>query len=481
MLQSIFTSSLFALGLLTIASAQQKKPNIIFILADDLGVKDLGYSGSTLYKTPNIDKLASEGMEFTNAFASHPRCVPSRYGIFSGRTPARDGIPGFQDRKASKHTLPLNITTWGEVLKANGYSTGYFGKWHLGKEGGEPDKQGFSDSRIAGAAGAPNCYFFPYHIARKGKGKEGFPLVKGVKDEYLTDRLTVEAVDFIEINKNKPFALVLAHYAVHTPIEAPEQTVKKYSALLRKTNITIGNGKKDADIKTSGNGATKTIQNHPTYAAMVDHFDQSVGAVMEKLKQTGLDKNTIIVLTSDHGGLSTRSASNGREVATSNAPYRCGKGWLYDGGIRVPLLVKAPGITKPGSKSAMLTTGTDHFASLAELTQSPIATEVKIDGRSYVNALNGKQVDHIPLFFHSPLGRPTSTGDHAASAIINYPWKVYQHHGSDKIELYNIKEDIAESNNLAESNKPQLDKMKKLLSATKSELKVHHSKDTKGY
>ena len=191
-------AALLSISLATIVDAKDKeKPNIVFILADDLGAKDLGCNGSKFYLTPHIDKLAKEGVNFTHAYAAHPRCVPSRYGIFSGRIPGRDGVPGFQNKKVLKHTLPIDRVTWGEVLLENGYSTGYIGKWHLGKEGGEPDKQGFTDSRIAGAAGAPASYLFPYHKAKKGKAHEDFPVIEAEKDEHLTERLTEEALDFI--------------------------------------------------------------------------------------------------------------------------------------------------------------------------------------------------------------------------------------------------------------------------------------------
>ncbi len=204
------TSSVFA--------EAAKRPNLLFVIVDDFGAMDMSYAGSKVYETPHIDSLVKDGMLFKNAYAAHPRCVPSRYALISGRIPGHDGVPGFQDRKASKHTLPLSRVTWGEILKDAGYSTGYIGKWHLGKKGGEPNKQGFTDSRIANEAGAPPSYFHPYHVTTKPGSKEKFLPIDGKKGEYLTDRLTEEALDFIEKNKAIPFALVLAHYAVHTPL-----------------------------------------------------------------------------------------------------------------------------------------------------------------------------------------------------------------------------------------------------------------------
>ena len=268
MKRNILTLTAALLGAVASVGAQDEatqKPNLLFVLVDDFGAMDLSYAGSTVYETPHIDALAEDGMVFKNAYAAHPRCVPSRYGIFSGRIPAHDGVPGFQNRKVSKHTLPLSRVTWGEVLKEAGYSTGYIGKWHLGKKGAEPDKQGFTDSRIAGPAGAPPSYFYPYHKARKpGNGKEKFVPIDGKKDEYLTDRLTEEALDFIDKNKTQPFALVLAHYAVHTPLEAPEDTTLRYAKKIKGLGLEVAKGRKDKDIVTEGNGSTKSVQIIPS-------------------------------------------------------------------------------------------------------------------------------------------------------------------------------------------------------------------------
>mgnify|MGYP005989847653 CR=1 FL=1 len=458
------------LGTNTGTAEDTSKPNLLFILVDDFGARDLGCYGSDLYQTPNMDRLAKEGMKFTQAYAAHPRCVPSRYAIFSGRIPGRDGVPGFEDRKVSKHTLKLPTITWGEVLKDAGYSTGYIGKWHLGKAGGEPDKQGFDDSRIANQAGAPPSYFYPFDEARKPGGKEHFPKVEGTPDEYLTDRLTEESLDFIEQNKDKPFALVLAHYAVHTPLEAPEQTVDQYSKRIKEMGREVAEGRKDKDIKTVGNGSFKTVQNNPTYAAMVDHVDQGIGKILNKLETLGILENTIIVLTSDHGGLSTRSKDNGRPLATSNSPFRNGKGWLYEGGVRVPLIVRWPGRVKPGTESTYPVLGTDHYPTFLNMLGAAVPAEAKIDGINYLPALKGESTERETLFFHSPLGRPTQTGDHPASAIIDGDWKLIELHQSGKFELYNLKSDPSEQKNLAETEDDQLQKMIEKLKQLKQDL-----------
>lgn len=458
----------------TIIQADQK-PNLLFVIVDDFGAMDLGYAGSKVYETPHIDTLVKDGMLFKNAYAAHPRCVPSRYALLSGRIPARDGVPGFQNRKISKHTLPLSRVTWGEILKEAGYSTGYIGKWHLGKAGAEPDKQGFTDSRIANQAGAPPSYFYPYHQARKPGSKEQFLKIKGKENEYLTDRINDEALDFIEKNKSKPFALVLAHYAVHTPLEAPADTTQKYAKKIKSLDLEVAKGRTDKDIKTVGNGSYKTIQNNPVYAAMIDHTDRGLGKIRAKLKELGIADNTIIILTSDHGGLSTRSKDNNRPLATSNAPYRNGKGWLYDGGIRVPMIVVWPGKIKAGSISHTQTLGTDHFPTILAMLGTQLPQEVKIDGHSYLPSLLGKDSQRQPLFFHSPLGRPTSTGDHPASAIIDGDWKLIELHPTTEIhrsryELYNLKTDPGELTNLASKETETYSRMLKLLKETKIQL-----------
>ena len=456
-----------ASGLLTLTSLASSQPNILFILVDDFGVMDNSYSGSKLYETPAMDKLAQDGMSFSNAYAAHPRCLPSRYGIFSGRLPGRDGCPGFQNHK--EQSLPLSRVTWGEALQKAGYSTGYIGKWHLGDHGGEPNFQGFTDSRIANHAGAPPSYFYPYDVARKGKGKPGFPKVKGEKDEYLTDRLADEAIDFIEKNKDKTFALVLAHYAVHTPLEAPAETTQHYAQKLKKMRLEVAHGKTDRDIKTVGNGSFKTVQNNPTYAAMIDRTDRGITKIRTKLKELGIADKTIIIITSDHGGLSTRSKNNKRNIATSNLPYRNGKGWLYDGGTRVPMIVVWPGKVKPHSVTKTQTLGIDHYATILDMAGVKLPEGLEVDSQSYLTALEGKEAKRAPMLFHSPLGRPTQTGDHPASAVIDGEWKIFQRHDLLEHELYNLVKDPGEKNNLAEKEPAKLKEMVDLMKKLKIE------------
>ena len=431
-------------------AGENAPPNFIFVLVDDLGRQDVGVYGASLYETPNMDRLASDGIRFDNAYVAHPRCLPSRLALLSGRYPASYGIPGFQDRKNTKHALPLSTVTFGEVLQDAGYETGYIGKWHLGKAGGEPLYQGFETSIMAGASGAPPSYFFPYEKPLSGDGGKAFePYAGGEEGEYLVDRMTDEALQFIENKQDSPFLLVLAHYAVHTPIQAPEDISEKYREKIRQNQVPEGGPKSDRDVKIDNTGEYKTVQNNAVYAAMVESVDSNLGRIMDRLQQLGLEQNTVIILTSDHGGLSSRGIDGGRELATSNLPYRHGKGWLYDGGIRVPMIVKWPGKVEAGTVSAVQVTSPDHYPSLLEMAGLPLQPEYHRDGRSYLPALYGKNYVRDPMFFHSALGRPTQTGDTRSSAVIHGDWKLIQWYSLEdesieRTELYNLRLDPGE-------------------------------------
>lgn len=445
-LLSIMSFSLFA--------SEDPRPNFVFLLVDDLGRQDVGVYGASLYETPHMDQLASDGMRFDNAYVAHPRCLPSRLAMMSGRYPASYGIPGFQDRKNTKHALPLAAVTFGEELQEAGYETGYIGKWHLGKKGGEPLYQGFATNIMAGASGAPPSYFLPYEKRLGSDGGKAFePYAGGEEGEYLTDRLTDEALQFIEEKKDSPFLLVLAHYAVHTPIQAPEEMSDKYRKKIVETGIPEGGPKSDQDVAPDNTGEYKTLQNNPVYAAMVESVDTNLGRIVEQLDKLGLAENTVIVLTSDHGGLSSRGLDGNRELATSNLPYRHGKGWLYDGGIRVPMVVKWPAKVKAGSVSPVQVTGTDHYPSLLEMAGVPLNPEQHRDGRSYWSALQGESYVRDPMFWHSSLGRPTQTGDTRSSAVISGDWKLIQWYSLEdesieRTELFNLVNDPGEHEDL---------------------------------
>ena len=432
---------------LAAAAAEPERPNFVFVLVDDLGRQDVGVYGSSLHETPNMDQLAADGMRFDNAYVAHPRCVPSRLAYLSGRFPASYGVPGFVDYKTTKHALPLSAVTFAEVLQEAGYATAYIGKWHLGKAGGDPTQQGFETSIMAGPPGAPPSYFLPYEMPRGADESKAFvPYSGGEEGEYLTDRLTDEALNFIELNRDEPFLLVLAHYAVHTPIQAPEELAAKYREKIREQGIPEGGPKSDLDVKIDRTGEYKTVQNNAVYAGMVESVDSNLGRIVGRLEELGLSENTVLILSSDHGGLSSRGLESTRELATSNLPYRHGKGWLYDGGVRVPLIVKWPGKIKAGSVSPVQVTGTDHYPTLLDLAGVPLRPEEHRDGRSYRPALAGETYQRDPMFFHSALGRPAQTGDTRSSAVIFGDWKLIQWYSLEdesieRTELFNLASD----------------------------------------
>ena len=397
--------------------AEDVKLNFVFVLMDDMGWKDLGCCGSTFYETPNIDRLAAQGMRFTSAYAACPVCSPTRASILTGKYPARlhltDWIPGHKlpntRLRAAEfhHELPLSETTIAEALRESGYATGYVGKWHLGKEGFYPDKQGF-DINIGGTnQGSPPSYFYPYKNPTIPGGAEG---------EYLTDRLTDEAVTYIERNKDRPFFLYLAHYAVHTPITAKEDLIAKYQARLKPGD-----------------------KHNPTYAAMIESVDEGIRRIVRKLEELGIADRTAVIFTSDNGGLAR---------VTPNDPLRAGKGTLYEGGIRVPLIVRRPGKTPRGSTCDVPVMSTDFYPTILEM--AGIRHDNKSpDGVSLVRLL--KQTGDIKrdaMYWHYPHYHP---GGASPSGSVRFgDYKLIEIFEDGRLELYNLKEDTGEEADLAE-------------------------------
>jgi arylsulfatase A-like enzyme len=447
------------------AVVAEKKPNIVLFFVDDLGQRDLSCYGSSLYETPHIDQLAAGGMRFTNAYAAYPRCVPSRQGLLSGKYPCRLENEMLRSGKHTHH-LPLSEVTFGEALREDGYRTCYIGKWHLGKDGGGPGDQGFETVIHSGSAGATGDFFYPFPT-KKGLSVEN--PVDGKEDDFLTDLLTDKAVDFIEANKDEPFLMVMAYYAVHTPLQAPEDTTKKYQRKLRKTGVVVGGKMQDDDMVQDRQGVTKTVQNNPTYAAMVEKTDDSLGRIMKALKDAGVDRNTAVILTSDHGGLSTRGLTNGRALATSNAPLRQGKGSIFEGGTRVPLIVSWPGRVMAGSVSGVQVTGTDHYPTILQLAGLELRSEQHVDGYSYLKALKGESYRRKPMFWYKWQARPDSTGDTQALSMIDGRYKIVRWIDEDLVELFDLEQDVAEATNLAPQMKQKTEKMlAKLLETERS-------------
>jgi arylsulfatase A-like enzyme len=422
-----------------VALGQESRPNIVFILADDLGWTDLGCYGSTFYETPNLDRLARQGVKFTRAYAACCVCSPTRASIMTGKYPARlgltDWLPGQPPRANQKllgpklpDHLPLEEFTIAEALKQGGYATCFIGKWHLGGDGFTPDKQGF-DINIGGCGlGHPPSYFSPYKIPT---------LTDGPKGEYLTDRLTDEAIKFIDGAKDKPFLLYLAHYAVHNPQQAKREMIQKYKAKL----ASMPKAARDEFAEDSGR-KVRQVQDQPVYAAMVQSLDESVGRVMARLDELGLSKNTIVIFTSDNGGLSTAEGT-----PTSNLPLRCGKGWPYEGGIREPLIVSWPGVTKPASTCDQSMISTDYYPTLLEMAGLPLRPAQHLDGISIVPLIRGESMPQRPLFWHYP--HYSNQGGGPVGTVMLGDFKLVEWFDGMRCELFNVREDIGEKDDLA--------------------------------
>ena len=426
-------------------AADSTKPNVLFILVDDFGSRDLSCYGSSLYETPNMDKLAASGAKFTQAYVAYPRCVPSRFAIMTGKLPAR-----VQGQKDSPHVEPGRDTTFGAAFKEAGYATFYCGKWHLGEGASNPDKVGYDTIVAAGAAGATRSHFAPYTKSKKKGGGDADEkdLIVGLDDapegEYLADRLTDETIKFIQANKAKPFCAVLAHYAVHTPIEAKKHLTKRYQDKLD------AQPKPAAEFEKESAGENLLVQNNATYAAMIESVDHGIGRLLGTLDRLGIADRTIVVLASDHGGLSARGGK--REVATSNRPLRAGKGHLYEGGLRIPLIVRWPGKTKLGSEIATPVISTDLFPTFLEMAGLPLRPKEHLDGVSLAPLLQGGAAPARSTFFwHNPAPRPASTADLFSSAIRDGDLKLVEFPEQKRIELYDLANDIGESKNLADA------------------------------
>lgn len=413
--------------------AKKQKPNILFILIDDYGWQDLHCYGSNFYETPNIDRLRSEGMMFTNAYSACPVCSPTRASILTGKNPAHLQFTG-HITAIGTHRFPpygriippqdkfyvaLEEVMIPEALKPLGFATISIGKWHVGdKEKYFPTHQGF-DINIAGyAQGSPPTYWAPYKNPNLDWNSKIENLDEGKSGEYLTDRLTDEAIKFIKDNKESPFFMYLSHYAVHSPLEAPDSLVKKY------------------DDKMKINHSQKSA----VYAAMIENVDHNVGRVLSELDELGLTDNTIVIFYSDNGGLNN---------STNNAPLREGKGFLYEGGIRVPLIVKWPGHVAGGTTCEEPVISDDLYPTIMEMVGKGVKPAKDIDGLSLVPLLLGnKHLKRDQLCWYYPHYTQQMPG----YAIRKGNYKLIEYYDPLKIELFNLQEDIGEKHNLAKNN-----------------------------
>ena len=425
------------------AAPEGKRPNFVFFLVDDLGWTDLGCYGSSFYETPNLDRFAASGMRFTDAYTSCPVCSPTRASIMTGKYPTRlgitDWIPGRRPRNrkllgpAIRNQLPLDEVTVAEALKRAGYRTFFAGKWHLGGEGFWPQQQGFDVNRGGHHAGSPpGGYYTPYKNPALADGPPG---------EYLTDRLAEESIRFLRRHHDGPFLLYLSFYTVHTPIQA----CKRHVARFQQKAAALPAGTEPRRI-AEGEGFTKLRQDNPAYASMVRAMDENVGRVLDELQRLKLAGNTVVIFTSDNGGLST--LPRGRRAPTCNSPLRAGKGWCYEGGIRVPLLIRCPGITKPGGVCRMPVISTDFYPTVLELAGLELSPAQHPDGLSLVPLLSGGQkLARKAVFWHYPHYHGSTWKPGAAVRCGR--WKLIEFYEDHRVELYDLQDDLGEREDLA--------------------------------
>jgi arylsulfatase A-like enzyme len=454
-----------------------RRPNFVFLLVDDLGRQDLGCYGSTFYETPNIDRLAAQGMRFTNAYAACPVCSPTRASIMTGKYPARirltNYIAGARPGKLLSaeyfHYMKLEELTLAEAMKEAGYKTYFVGKWHLGSEPYYPEKQGF-DVNIAGdSSGAPPTYFYPYQ-----RGKRSIPgLEEGKPGEYLTDRLADESLKLIEQSKGEPFLLYLSFYAVHIPLEAKKEFVEKYKAKAQRLgldddphfltdedwpNTAAGDEKWRATLKT------RILQDHAVYSAMMESLDDSVGRVMKKLDELGVADNTIVIFMSDNGGLSTAEGQ-----PTCNLPLRGGKGWLYEGGIREPMIVKWPGAVRASSTCEEPVTSTDFYPTMLEMAGLPLKPDQHLDGESMVPLLEGTgRQRRKAIYWHYP--HYSNQGGKPGGAVRVGDFKLIESYEDGRVELYNLRADIGEQHDLAAEMPDKAAELRQMLDQWRKEV-----------
>ncbi len=456
---------LISLLFISCTNTEKKKPNVVLILVDDMGWTDLESFGSDLYQSPNIDKLANEGVQFTNSYSSCTVCSPTRASIVTGKYPARINVTDWIEG----HKFPwakLNVPDWtmyldaeeytiAEAFKDAGYKTAHFGKWHLGeKEENWPENHGF-DLNVGGwKKGAPhrnkkegyNGYFTPYGNPRLKDGPDG---------EYLTERLSNEVCNYIDQNSNESFFVNLWLYNVHTPLQAKQEKIDKYKVLIDNTS------------------------NHknPTYAAMVEHTDDAVGKIINTLKENGLYENTIILFSSDNGGLIGKS----KKKVTNNSPLRTGKGDIYEGGVRIPTIIYAPNHTLTSKKVDEPIISMDYYPTLADLagiTTEKITSQT-VDGKSLLPLIQEKEMQREAIYWHYP--HYHQEGGVPYSAVRLGDWKLIENFETNTFELYNLKEDISESKNLTNEQPDLVAELKNKLTEWRVQVNAQYASPNENF
>ena len=433
-------------------------PNVVVFLVDDLGYMDVGANNpDCFYETPNIDQLAKSGMRFTDGYAANPVCSPTRYSLMTGKYPTRARATNFFSGKRSgtfnpaplNDNMPLDEITIAQALKGKGYATFFAGKWHLGSsEEYYPQNRGF-DVNIGG-----------YHRGGPYTGKKYFAPFKNPQmedkpgDKHLPDRLARETVDFIKANKDKPFLAYLSFYSVHTPLMGRKDLVEKHKA--KAAAIQGDEFGREEQVFGNKSRQVRILQKHAVYAAMVEAMDEAVGKVLKQLEACGVADNTIVFFTSDNGGLSTSEGS-----PTSNLPLRGGKGWVYEGGIREPWIVRWPGTTKAGSESSELICSIDLFPTVAAAAGVKVGHQV--DGIDILPALKGGTLKRQALYWHYP--HYSNQGGIPGGAIREGDYKLFERYEDGRVHLYNLKKDIGEQSDLAAQQPERVEQMRKRLHA----------------
>ena len=447
-------SLLFVIGSLGVASAQTNRPNIVFILADDLGYTDLACYGSKYYETPNIDRLAQQGIRFTDGHTCAPNCQPSRAALMSGQYMPRTGVYtvgsidrfNWQSRPLrpvnNVTELPLEKITVAQALKKHGYATAMFGKWHLGNDSAHhPSKRGFDEAIESSGA----------HFNFRTDPKTDYP-----KEVYLADFLTDKAVDFMQRHKDGPFFLYLPHFAVHQPLQAKKGLMEKFE----------------------GKPAVVGHKN-PTYAAMIKSLDESVGRILATLDELKLAENTLVIFSSDNGGVGgyEREGIKGGDV-TDNAPLRGGKGMLYEGGHRVPYIFRWPGKIAARTTCTEAIIGVDLYPTLLEVAGAKPPNDYPLDGVSYLKLLTsgGKaKLNRDAIYWHFPgyLGAGENTWRTTPVGVIRSgDWKLMEFFEDKHVELYNLRDDLGEKNDLAKKNPGKAKELQTKLAAWRKDLKA---------
>jgi arylsulfatase A-like enzyme len=444
-----------------------KKQNIVFILADDLGVNDLSFAGSKYYETPSIDRIASEGVVFNQGYAACQVCSPSRASIMTGQSAARHGITDWIGAATGeiwgnkrntkilppeyKHSLDDNSTTIAEALKQGGYKTFFAGKWHLGEAPSSPENNGFDVNKGGWEVGSPKGGFYaPW---------ENPKLIAKHDGESLTMRLAQETADFITQNKDTTFFAFLSFYAVHAPIQTTEDKWRKYRNKAEKQGIP------DSGFEMERVLPIRNVQDNPIYAGLVETMDDAVGLVLNKLEELGLDENTIIVFTSDNGGV-----ASGDAFSTSNLPLRGGKGYQWEGGIREPYIIKAPSLKNTPKSIDYPVSGIDFYPTLLDLVDVETKPTQVIDGVSLLPLLKGESLENRALFWHYP--HYGNQGGEPASIIRRNEWKLIHYYEDGRDELYNLTYDSAEKQDVIKEN---MDLAKKLRTELDTYLQSVHA------